>query len=466
MMTISRLSLVCLGAWLMLSAKMAQGQNTRPLGAVRVISIGSMGREQDATQLTRELTERLRHNPLLRLAPAAQADAALEGEGATWVRGHDSLSPRSRINDVYSEPVYSGYLSVTLEAKAGEVLWSYFARSKEAGSRSEIYRDLADQVLEALAGAIRRANTATPSALAPGGTRPASLRGGGATFPFPIYQRWFTSFQNAFPAIILTYDPLGSSAGVARFEAGEFDFAGSDVPPSVLKPMRESLAFPTVAGAVVLVYNLPRFSSDLRLTSEVAAAILEGRITKWNDPALRALNPASSLPDRPIRVIHRDDGSGTTYALTHYLSEDVRRWKETIGEGDRITWPTGEGVGGNEGLSALVSNTPYSFGYTEFIYAFRRELGIASVRNAAGRFVQADLASIASAAEAMTQSIPTDFNISLSNAPGRDAYPIATLTWFLIPAHEADAAKRAALKSLLEWALGPGQRQTEQRLRL
>jgi phosphate transport system substrate-binding protein len=159
-------------------------------------------------------------------------------------------------------------------------------------------------------------------------------------------------------------------------------------------------------------------------------------------------------------VIHRTDGSGTTFALTHYLSDAVRAWKESVGEGDKVRWPVGEGAAGNEGVSALVENTPYSFGYTEFIYAFRRELNIVSLLNPAGRFVQPDLASIAAAAASMMDAIPDDFNLSLTNAPGRDAYPISTLTWLVVPAHEANGDKREAVKRFLQWALTSGQRQT------
>ena len=460
LMKARRFKLAFLGVWVVLSRVGLHGQNVRSLGSVHTISIGSLGEYLGGKELAHELAAQVQHHNSLQLAQAAEADAVLEGLGVVWIRGYHSLSPRARANDTYAEPIYSGYLSVTLHAKSGEVLWSYFANSKNAASRSKVGKDLAGQVLHALSDVIREATSEMPSSTAVGTARPATLRGGGATFPFPIYERWLTSFHSAVPAITVTYDPLGSSGGVARFSAGKFDFAGSDVPLSVLKPVRQSLAFPTVAGGVVLVYNLPKFSGELHLTPEAAARILEGRIARWNDPALRSLNPSSFLPDQPIRVIHRSDGSGTTFALTHYLSEAVREWKDSVGEGDRVEWPVGEGATGNDGLSALIRNTPYSFGYTEFIYAFRRELSIASIRNPAGRFVQPDLASIAAAVARVVDAIPADFNLSLTNAPGRDAYPIATLTWLVVPAHEADVDKRQALKRFLEWALGPGQRQT------
>jgi len=449
-----------LGAWMVLASVGLPAQNVRSLGSVRTISIGSLGEDPGGKGFAREFGAQLRRNKSLQPAAGAQADAVLKGQGVIWIRGYHSFSPRARVNDTYAEPIYGGYLSVTLHGAGGEVLWSYFAHSKHADSRSAVEKDVAGQVLDAMSDAIRTASAATPSSIGPGGTRAAALRGGGATFPFPIYEWWFTSFQREEPAITITYDPLGSSAGVERFSEGEFDFAGSDVPLSVLKPARQGQAFPTVAGGVVLAYNLPKFPGDLRLTPEAAAGVLAGRIARWNDPALRALNPGTSLPDQPIRVIHRSDGSGTTFALTHYLSEAVREWKEKVGEGDRVQWPVGEGAAGNDGVSALIENTPYSFGYTEFIYAFRRQLNIAAIRNAAGRFVQADLASIAAAVAGVMDSIPPDFNLSLANTPGRDAYPISALTWLVIPAHEVDPDKREALKRFLEWALGPGQRQT------
>lgn len=458
-MTAARYFSVFLELCMTLAISAAYGQYVESLRSVRAISIGSMGGDDDVARLERELEAQLRRNRLLHLAAAAQADASLQGEGVIWVSGYHSLSPRARVNDAYAEPEYRGYLSVMLEARNGDVLWSYFANSKHAGSRSAVGRNLSSQLLDALSNSIRTGTGATSSGAVDGSTGPVALRGGGATFPFPIYQRWFTSFQNAFPAITITYDPVGSSDGSMRFSTGEFDFAGSDVPPWVLKPARESRAFPTVIGAVVLVYNLPKFSGELRLTPESAAAIFEGKIASWDDPELQALNPGAYLPHRPIRVIHRSDGSGTTFAFTHYLSETVPEWKRSVGEGDRVAWPTGEGAAGNQGVSALVADTPYSFGYTQFIYAFRRKLGISSVRNAAGRFVRADLPSISAAARSIGHSIPADFNRSLIGSPDRDAYPISTLTWLVVPEKETDADKRAAVKRLLEWALGPGQRQ-------
>jgi len=450
---------VLLGAGMIALGAAARGQNVPSLGAVRAIAVGSLGANEGSREFTRALAGQVRHDKSLQVTTAAQADATLEGDGALWIRGYHSLSPRARENDAYAEPIYGGYLSVVLKAKDGEVLWSYFANSKNARSRSEVEKDLARDVLDTLAEAIRNAGAAAPSAISAGRTPPTTLRAGGATFPFPIYERWFTSFHETDPAITITYDPSGSTAGVARFSAGQFDFAGSDIPVLFLKPQRQSIAFPTVIGGVVLAYNLPKFSGDLRLTPELAARILAGKITRWNDAALRALNPGSSLPDQPIQVIHRGDGSGTTFALTHFLSETVPEWKDSLGEGDRVAWPVGQGAAGNDGVSALLASTPYSFGYTEFIYAFRRQLNIASIRNAAGRFVQPDLAALAAAAEAKMDAIPPDFDISLTNAPGRDAYPISTFTWLVVPQHEADASKREALKHLLEWALGPAQRQ-------
>lgn len=458
-MSADRLFLFCLCAPWAVSICSAQGQSSVSLNAVHAIAVGSFGGDRDSKQLAGDLAARLRHHAPLHLAQPAQADATLDGQGSIWVHGYHSLSPRARINDAYAEPAYVGYLSVTLQAKNGDVLWSYFASSKNAGSRSEVGKDLASQVLDALSSAIGNASAMTSASNAASVAKAATLRGGGATFPFPIYQRWFTSFNKAVSAITITYNPLGSSAGVAGLSAGEFDFAGTDVPLSVLKPARQCLALPTVAGAVVLVYNVPEFSGVLRLTPEVAADILRGKITKWNDAALQELNSGSGLPNQPIRVIHRHDASGTTFAFTQYMSEVVPQWKESVGVGDRVSWPVGEGVTGNEGVAAAVADRAYAFGYAEFIYAFRRKLGIASIRNAAGKFVQPDLAGISTAAAAMSRAIPPDFNLSLANAPGRDAYPISTLTWIVVPREGIGSEKRTAIKRLLEWILGPGQSQ-------
>jgi phosphate ABC transporter phosphate-binding protein len=434
----------------------ALGQTVRSLGSVRSISIGSI----DEKDLARQFAGQLNRSKTLRLETAEKADATLDGEAAIWIRGYVSLSPRARTNDAYAEPLYSGYLSVTLKQKSGEVLWSWFAHSEDAGSRGDAARDLVGKILDALGSAIRQSTAATLSSAATANAPPTILRGGGATFPFPIYERWLTSFVQADPSTTITYDPVGSTEGVARFSAGEFDFAGSDLPMPSAKPTRPGRAFATVAGGVVLVYHLPKFSGDLRLTSEAIAGILQGRIARWNDAELRTLNPGRALPDQPIRVAHRSDGSGTTFVLTHYLSEAVHDWKEKMGEGDRVQWRIGEGASGNDGVAAFIESTPYSFGYTEFIFAFRRKLSVASIQNSAGRFAQPDLVSIAAAADGVTDPLPADFDLSLTNIPARNAYPISSFTWLVIPKPEdTDPNKRAALKRFLEWALGPGQRQ-------
>jgi phosphate transport system substrate-binding protein len=211
--------------------------------------------------------------------------------------------------------------------------------------------------------------------------------------------------------------------------------------------------------AKVLIFNLPEFGTELRLNPEVLAGILAGRIRKWNDPAMRAVNRKNSLPDKLIQVVHRADGSGTTFALTEYLSKISESWKGTLGQGATINWPVGVGANGNDGVAQLVGQTPYSFGYVEFIYAFRHRLSFASVQNQAGQFIDPDLPSITAAADNAIGTIPSDLAISISNAPGRDSYPIATFTWLVVPSDPGDSAKSLALRQFLEWMVLAGQTQ-------
>ena len=290
------------------------------------------------------------------------------------------------------------------------------------------------------------------------------LNGAGATFPYPVYSKWFESFHKQFPDIEVHYEPVGSEVGVRRLADRRTDFAASDVRITADeyfaggKP--KYLRFPTVLGAVVPVYNLPEVSGELRFTADILAGIYLGRITRWNDPSIRAVNRGAALPDRAIAAVHRSEGSGSTFLLTDYLSKVNASWNSSVGVSAAPKWPAGAGAEGNEGVAKLVRETPDSIGYVEYIYAIVNHMTYGSVRNRSGKFVSPDLESIAAAADGAPNRIAEDFQTSIVDAPGPDAYPIASFSWFIVPAAVADSGKHDAIKKLLTWILGPGQNQS------
>jgi phosphate transport system substrate-binding protein len=323
-------------------------------------------------------------------------------------------------------------------------------------SVGELKHSLAGQIVDRLSGDIERStggNTATSDVI----TKEVTLSGGGATFPLPIYQEWFDRFHSRNQKLQFEYKPVGSETAMTQFAAGSFDFAASDAPPShVLNSTVEKVnEFPTVAGGVVLIYNLKNFHGDLRLSGKVLADILSGKVRMWNDPSLRALNRGDTLPPRPIVVVRRSDGSGTTFALSDYLSRVSDEWKSRIGVGFKVDFPSGLAAVGNEGVADSVSSTPDSLGYVEFIYAFDHRLNFASLQNASGRFMEADLASITAAANT---AMGEQLTASITNALGADAYPISTFSW-LVFRDALESNKREAMILFLEWMLTSGQRE-------
>jgi len=289
------------------------------------------------------------------------------------------------------------------------------------------------------------------------------LVGAGATFPQPIYDKWFQAFAESHAEFRIRYEGGGSGAGIQRLREGTVDFAASDMPlddAQLAQFGRPVLQLPSTLGAVVPIYHLEGFAQDLRLTPEALAGIFLGRVRRWNDPAIQSANRGAALPDRPIQVVHRSDGSGTTFVWTDYLSKISPEWKAKAGSGTSVSWPVGRGADGNEGVARAVAATPDAVGYAEFIYALFNRLSYATVRNAAGGFVQADLESIAAAAANNAQAMPPNFKISITNAPGRKSYPVAAFTYLLIPAKKDDAARNAFFRELLDWILTSGQRQS------
>jgi phosphate transport system substrate-binding protein len=289
------------------------------------------------------------------------------------------------------------------------------------------------------------------------------LMGAGATFPQPIYTKWFQTYAEGHPEFQVRYEGGGSEAGIRRLREGSIDFAASDMPlddRQLAQLGRPVLQLPSTLGAVVPIYHLEGFAQDLRLTPEALAGIYLGRVRRWNDPAIKSVNRGAPLPDRAIHVVHRSDGSGTSFIWTDYLSKVSAEWKSKAGTGASVSWPIGEGAEGNEGVARMVASTPDAIGYAEFIYALFNRLSYALVRNVAGGFVQADLESIAAAAASSAQALPPNFRISITNSPGRKSYPVAAFTYLLIPVKAADAKKSAFLRDLLGWVLTSGQRQS------
>jgi phosphate transport system substrate-binding protein len=304
---------------------------------------------------------------------------------------------------------------------------------------------------------------AAPRATAQGGA--VKLNAAGATFPTPIYTKWFDVYHTAHPNIEINYQSIGSGGGIRQLQAGTVDFGASDGPMSddqLAQSKFKILHFPTVLGAVVPTYNIAGITGDLNFTQRALADIYLGTITKWNDPEIAKANPGVSLPAVDIVVVHRSDGSGTSYIWTDFLSKVSDDWKTKVGKANTsVNWPVGLGGKGNEGVTGLVKQTPNSIGYIELIYAIQNKIAYGNVQNAAGKFVKADLASVTAAAAADAKDIPDDFRVSITNAPGPKVYPIASFTWLLIPAQIQDAAKRDAIKDFLNWMLTEGQKFNE-----
>jgi phosphate transport system substrate-binding protein len=292
---------------------------------------------------------------------------------------------------------------------------------------------------------------------------PMLLNAAGATFPYPIYSKWFDVYHTAHPNIQINYQSIGSGGGIRQLLAGTVDFGASDGPMSddqLAQAKFKILHFPTVLGAVIPTYNVAGVSSDLNFTQKALAGIYLGTITKWNDPEITKANPGVKLPGDDIVVVHRSDGSGTSYIFTDFLSKASDDWKSKVGKGTSVNWPVGLGGKGNEGVTGLVKQTPNSIGYVELIYAVQNNIPYGKVQNAEGKFVKADLAGVTAAAASM-KDMPDDFRVSITNAPGAKSYPISSFTWLLIPAQISDAAKRDAIKGFLKWMLDDGQKFNE-----
>jgi phosphate transport system substrate-binding protein len=287
------------------------------------------------------------------------------------------------------------------------------------------------------------------------------LNGAGATFPYPIYSKWFNDYVKVDPSVRFNYQSIGSGGGIKQITEQTVDFGASDGPLSdeQLKAAPGHLFhFPTVMGAVVLTYNVEGVGTGLKLTPDAIAGIYLGKITKWNDPALTKDNPGVKLPSKDIVVAHRADGSGTTYIFTDYLSKVSPEWEKKVGKSTSVNWPVGLGGKGNEGVTGIVKQTPDSIGYVELIYALSNKLPFADVKNQAGNFVKPSLQSVTAAAAGYANEMPADFRVVITNAPGADAYPISGMTWLLVYEKQKDPAKGKKLVEFLQWMMHDGQK--------
>ena len=288
-----------------------------------------------------------------------------------------------------------------------------------------------------------------------------TLNGAGATFPYPIYSKWFSEYHKEHSDVQINYQSIGSGGGIRQVQAGTVDFGASDGPMSdqqIAESKVKVLHVPTVLGSVVLAYSIPGVNVEIKFSPEALAGIFLGKISKWNDKAITSVNPGINFPDQNITVVHRSDGSGTTYIFTDYLSKVSPDWQSAVGKGVSVRWPVGIGGKGSEGVSGAIRQLPGSIGYVELIYALQNNILFGSVRNSSGQFIKASLESTTAAASGV--KMPADFRVSITNPPAKTAYPIASFTWLLIPTHPADANKGKILKDFLFWMLDQGQGMT------
>jgi phosphate transport system substrate-binding protein len=292
------------------------------------------------------------------------------------------------------------------------------------------------------------------------GAQTIQLNGAGATFPAPIYTKWFSEYHNAHGNVQINYQAIGSGGGIRQITERTVDFGASDGPMTAeqIQGAPGIMHFPTVMGAVVPVYNIPGVDAELKFTGAVLADIFMGKITKWNDKAITALNPAVKLPDTDIAVVHRADGSGTTYIWADYMGKVSPEWRKKVGVATSVKWPVGVGGKGNEGVAGQVKQQPGSIGYVELIYAIQNKIDYGLVQNMSGRFVKASLEGVTAAAAAAAHAMPPDFRVSITNAPGDNVYPISSFTWLLVYQNQKDKAKGKIITDFMHWMLADGQK--------
>jgi phosphate transport system substrate-binding protein len=306
----------------------------------------------------------------------------------------------------------------------------------------------------------RNAIAAGVLALATIGASAQNINGAGATFPYPIYSKWFNEYSQQHPNVKINYQSIGSGGGIRQVSEGTVDFGATDGPMSdeqIASAKIKTQHIPTVLGAVVPVYNLPGLNKDLNFSGDVIADIYLGKIKMWNDGRIAKDNPGVNLPNQAILPVYRSEGSGTTYIFTDYLSKVSPDWASKVGKNTSVKWPAGIGQKGNEGVAGMVRQSPYAFGYVELIYAEQNKMSFGAVKNASGKFLRASTDGVTAAAAAAAKTMPADYRVSITNAPGATSYPISSFTWLLIPTHLSDAAKMSALKDFITWMLDHGE---------
>lgn len=450
---------VFLGVLSLGASELIQAQSSLVLSQVNKIYVEPLGHGKLGEEFRSRVVDRLRKKGNLVVVDSpGKADAVMSGTGEVWVTSHISLSPRSP--STVRQAVYSGYLSARITGRDNEVLWSYLVTPSKfawGGTVNDLADNLAAKFLEA-----RKERDEAMLATSSPNTAVVAIHGAGATFPAPLYQRWFQSIEEQRPNQRITYDAVGSEAGIRLLAEGKVDFAASDMPLSDER-MAQSGArfqhFASVLGAVVPIYNVASLARPLNFTPEVLAEIYLGKIKRWNDAKIRVANRGVNLPDKEIVVVHRSDGSGTTFVWSDFFSKVSPEWKNAIGRGSALNWPVGVGVERNEGVALTVQGTPNAIGYVEMVFALQHQLSFGAVQNPAGVFVRADLASVRAAAVTVAANMPEDFRVSITDAPATAAYPIASFTWLLMPKESTDPNRRAALDQLVDWILTFGQKQ-------
>jgi phosphate transport system substrate-binding protein len=293
------------------------------------------------------------------------------------------------------------------------------------------------------------------------GAQTVQINGAGATFPYPIYSKWFSEYNKAKPQVQINYQSIGSGGGIRQLSNQTVFFGATDGPMTdeqIQQAPGKILHLPMVLGAVVPIYNIPNFKGELKFSGPVLADIFLGKITKWNDPAIAKLNAGTNLPSSDISVVHRSDGSGTSYIWVDYLAKVSPEWKKRVGVATSVNWPAGLGGKGNEGVAGLVQQTPGSIGYVELIYALQNKIAYGPVQNAEGEFVQATIQAVTAAASAAVKAMPKDFRVSITNAPGKGVYPISSFTWLLLYESPKDKNQARAMVDFVKWALTDGQK--------
>ncbi|HTW45207.1 MAG TPA: phosphate ABC transporter substrate-binding protein PstS [Acidobacteriaceae bacterium] len=435
---------------------LTQGQRVDSLAQSKALYVETFSGGSAAAQLRERLVHRLAKSHRFHIVPSPKdADAILRGTGHIWVRGYISTNVRTPSSNL--QAVYGGYLSLEVVGSDGEPLWSWLVTPGKLIWTS-IVDDLANQAANKLLEDARSSTLATQSQSVT--LAHTALIGAGATFPAPLYWKWFEDFDDLHPGVHIHYSAIGSQLGVEKLLAGDLDFAGSDVAPAVIagdEATSHLHRIASVLGGVVPIYNLQGVTQDLRFTPEVLAGIYLGRIKRWDDPEIRRYNQGVDLPDANIIVVHRADGSGTSWHWSDFLSKTSPAWASTVGRGTLLNWPVGVGAVHNEGVAETVKKTPNSIGYVELAYAIQQELSYGAVRNRAGEFIHASLDSLEQAVRAsnVTGVLPA----SITDPPGKYSYPIAAFTWLVLPAKTDDPAKRAALLELFRWILTSGQKE-------